>query len=68
MTNDNLPLYRVEFTFNDDYRPKAEGIRSINLIVLARTQREALDAAFSRIASFTTDEPKGFTASRVDKD
>lgn len=61
-----MKLYRVEFTFNDDYRPKVECIRSINLTVLADGQFASLAVAWERISPLQLGEPKSFNATRIE--
>lgn len=60
-------LYKVSFTFNDGYRPKGEFFVSIELIVAADTQFEALAVAWDRIKVLNLEEPKSFNAQRYDK-
>lgn len=58
-------MYRVELTFNDDYRPKVAGFRTISLTVVAADQMSALRAAYDAIACLELPEAKSFSATRV---
>lgn len=59
-----MNLYKVEFTFDDSYRPKTEGFRNIALTVLAKDKFTALSNAWEMIKLQELPEPKSCTASR----
>lgn len=60
-------LYKVDFTINDSYSPKIEGINSVSLCVMATSQFTALSIAWDRLSALGLDEPKSFSASRVER-
>jgi len=62
-----MKLYKVSFTFCDDYRPKSETFLSISLTVMAFDQFGALQQAWTKLGSLDLPEPESFNASRVEK-
>lgn len=62
-----MKLYKVNFTFNESYRPKMEMFCSIELVVAAASQFEALSVAWEKIKVLGLDEPKSFNAQRYDE-
>lgn len=63
-----MRLYKVHFTFAEEYRPKEPCFLSINLVVAAEDQFKALAAAWEKIKVLELPEPTAFNASRVTKD
>jgi hypothetical protein len=61
-------LYRVEFTWNDDYRTRFAGIRSVSLVVNADNKFEALKNAWDIAKVLDETDPKSMSASRVDSE
>jgi len=60
-------MYRVSFTFNSDYRPKASGMLTIALVVESSDQFTALADAWAALSALTLPEPTEFNAQRIER-